>query len=138
MMNSDYNSDYAVKPSVRVKAPVVGVDLNAITALTWPESALAQHIPAIERLLMLDANAPVTFDGIPMRSAAMRSKALVDGVTQSFNANPNLAPMIRHFGAALKIDRAARLLRTEDVGVQELTDVIARQIEVKVTYRPRG
>lgn len=120
-----------------LKPPVVRQAMQDANAMVWGLRPLGKHIAELERLLMIDADAPIAFDSIPLRGTQLRSKALVDVCTRSFSANPALGSMIRRVGSALKEDRMERAGMTDDVGMQEAVDKISRQVEVKAGYRPR-
>lgn len=120
-----------------LKPPVVRLDIDAASALVWGTRPLCQHLGELERLLMLDVDAPASFDCIPLRSSPLRSKALVEVFGKSFKANPALGPMVTRVAGAIKQDRMERTGQTGDAGIQESVSQITRQVEVKSGFRPR-
>jgi hypothetical protein len=123
--------------TTKLKPPVVRQALQDVSARVWGHRPLGMHIAELERLLMVDADAPIAFDCIPLRATRLRGKALVDVCARSFSANPALNLMIKRVGGALREDLSQRAGMTADVGMQEAVDKISRQVEVKPSYRPR-
>jgi hypothetical protein len=123
--------------TIILKPPVVRVDVDAASALIWGTRPLCNHLGELERLLMLDADAPASFDCIPLRSSPLRSKALVEVFGKSFKANPALAPMVTRVAGAIKQDRLERTGHPADSDILESVSQITRQVEVKSGYRPR-
>lgn len=120
------------------KPPVLKLDILNSNMHVWGIRPLGQHIPDMERLLMIDADAPVAFDAIPLRDSGRRSKELVDVFTRSYAANPALGPLIKRVGGALMQDRKERSTNTDAPGFEEDLQKITRVTEVKQAYRPRG
>jgi hypothetical protein len=121
-----------------IKAPVLKVSIDQTSISSWPDRPLTRHLAELEKLLMVNANAPVAFDALPMLSNQKRSAALVEGVHKSFASNPDLRPMVLRVGGALKEDRSIRNAGEDVSGVEALVASFVRQIEVKPAYRPRG
>jgi hypothetical protein len=121
-----------------IKPPVLKIAIDEASSGNWAGRPLTVHLPELEKLLMVNANAPMMFDDLPMLSAQKRSAALVGGVQKSFASNPDLRPMVLRVGAALKDDRAIRNSGEDVGGVEALVASFTRQIEVKPAYRPRG
>lgn len=128
-------------PRARMGPPVVKRDVQEVNQALWPKSALNAHIGDLERLLMLDVQAPVDYDGIVFRDKTQRSKVLVTTVTKSLQANPGLRPMVQRIGPALMADRTERLNLTGKVGPQmeEAIECIKRTVAAPpAPYRHRG
>jgi hypothetical protein len=115
--------------------------MDAACAQIWGELPLAGHMHQLERLLMLDAQAPLQFDCLPSRASKSRSIVLVEGVKRSYTANPSaVGSLVQRVGAALKTDRMARTGMDSDVGIEADFDSLTRTIETpaKSAWRPRA
>lgn len=122
----------------RMKPPVVKTDLATANTNVWGHRSLGPFLGDLEQLLMIDADAPVAFDDIPLRSSNLRSKSLVDVISKSFQSNPGLKSMLLRTGGALKADRMERSQDTGEIDIQAAVSEIRRIVEIKPTYRPRG
>lgn len=126
----------------KAKPPVVRFDIDSACGRIWGTRPLASHLGDLERLLMIDADAPLEFDGIPSKPSKSRSVVLVGGVSRAFNANPALlGMMVKRVGGALKMDRLERNGQAiDDAGIEVDVETIKRVVEVNVkpAWRPRA
>lgn len=124
-----------------LKPPVVKQDINAANLLKWGNQPLGAHIGDLERMLMLDVDAPVAYDAMLFREKKERSQILVNGFKKSLPSNPALKPIVMRIGEALIADRKERLelnASSEPQRLQEAVQSITRQSPAKNTYPPRG
>lgn len=138
-MNSTF--DYIADTRMRCKPPVVKQDLHAACAPLWQDRALYPHIGEIERLLMIDADAPIALDQIPVRDSMARSFVLVDVVKNAYSGNQQLlGGFVKRVGGALKTDRVERGASEADSGIEADLESITRTVVVnnKPQWRPRG
>lgn len=125
----------------KARVPIVRHDIDSACIRVWGQLPLAGHIGQLERLLMIDAEAPIQFDCVPSRSSMLRSVVLVEGVTRSFKANPGqIGSIVKHVGGALKMDRLERNGQSGDDGIEADFDTLTRTVEInsKPAWRPRG
>lgn len=125
----------------KARAPVVRADVNAVCARIWGELPLAGHMGRLERLLMIDADAPVQFDCVLSRPSKERSVVLVEGVRRSLKANRDtIRPIVEPVLDALKLDRLERNGKDGDAGIEADFESMTRTVEVntKPAWRPRG
>lgn len=135
------NFAFAADARERCKPPVVKRDLHAACAPYWQDRALYPHIEEIERLLMIDADAPLALDQIPVRDSMARSFVLVDVVKNAYSGNQQLlGGFVKRVGGALKTDRVERGASEADSGIEADLESITRRVVIstKPQWRPRG